>query len=103
MSPRTRPLTADEALLLTADTEPYLSCDDCFEQVDQRMDALLSDHPEPLTPEFRTHLNGCAACRDEAWSLLELAGQDLGVSRETLTLRFDRALRGPSSGPRDSG
>ena len=33
MSPRTRPLTADEALLLTADTEPYLSCDDCFEQV----------------------------------------------------------------------
>lgn len=103
MNERARGLRPAAAARLLVDPGPYLSCDDCFEQVDQRTDALLSDLPQPFTPAFRTHLNGCAACRDEAWSLLELAGQDLGVSLETLTLRFDRALRGPSSGPRDSG
>lgn len=92
MSPRPRPITTDEAVLLTTDTEPYLSCDACFELVDAHVDDLVSGVGDPLTPEFRAHLVGCAACRDEAWSLLELAGRDAGVAAEILQRRFDRAL-----------
>jgi hypothetical protein len=92
MSLPSRPLRDDEAALFLLDAEPYLSCDDCFEQVDVRIEALVSGAPEPLTPAFRAHLVGCAACRDEAWSLAELAGQDAGVDADELRRRFDQAL-----------
>jgi hypothetical protein len=92
MSSRSRKLSPLAAAQLTLDAEPYLSCDDCFEQVDARVEALFSTAAEPLTPEFRAHLIGCAACRDEAWSLAELAAQDIGVDRETVRARFEGAL-----------
>jgi hypothetical protein len=92
MSSRSRKLSPLAAAQLTLDAEPYLSCDDCFEQVDARVEALFSAAAEPLTPEFRGHLIGCAACRDEAWSLAELAAQDVGVDRETIRARFEDAL-----------
>lgn len=92
MSSRSRRLSPLAAAQLTVDAEPYLSCDDCFEQVDGRVEALLSAAAEPLTPEFRAHLIGCAACRDEARSLAELAAQDVGVDRETARAHFERAL-----------
>jgi hypothetical protein len=93
MSSRSRKLSPLAAAQLTLDAEPYLSCDDCFEQVDARVEALFSATAEPLTPEFRAHLIGCAACRDEAWSLAELAAQGSGVDRETIRARFEGALR----------
>jgi hypothetical protein len=92
MSSRSRKLSPLAAAQLTLDAEPYLSCDDCFEQVDARVEALFSTAAVPLTPEFRAHLIGCAACRDEAWSLAELAAQDIGVDRETVRARFEGAL-----------
>lgn len=92
MSSRPRDLSSLEAAQLTLDAEPYLSCDDCFEQVDARVEALLSGAADPLTPEFRAHLIGCAACRHEAWSLAELAAQDVGVDRETMLAQFEDAL-----------
>ena len=92
MSSRSRNLTSLAAAQLTLDAGPYLSCDDCFEQVDARVEALLSGAAEPLTPEFRAHLIGCAACREEAWSLAELVAQDLGVDRDIMRARFEGTL-----------
>ena len=66
MNSRSRDLDPLAIAQLTLDTAPYLSCDDCFEQVDAHVDALLSGAAEILTPDFRAHLIGCAACRDEA-------------------------------------
>jgi len=92
MNERARGLRPAAAARLLVDPGPYLSCDDCFEQVDARVEALLSGASEPLTPEFRGHLVGCAACLDEAWSLAELAAQDAGVDRASMRARFEQAL-----------
>lgn len=92
MSSRSRNLSPHAAAQLTVDAEPYLSCDACFEQVDAHVEAFLSAPAWSLPPEFRAHLIGCAACRDEARSLLELAAQDVGADRDTVLARFDRAL-----------
>jgi len=91
MTSRSRNIGALAAAQLTVNAEPYLSCDDCFEQVDVQVDAVVSGSAS-LPPAFRAHLIGCAACREEALSLLELAAQDLDLDRETVLARFDRAL-----------
>ena len=70
-APRTPALTpaAVEALLL--DTTPWLSCDDCFEQLDTYVEARLRD-PKHRDPGMDRHLQGCAACDEEARSLTAL-------------------------------
>ena len=60
---------AVDALLL--DTTPWLSCDDCFERMDSYVEALLRD-PDHQDPAMDRHLQGCAACHDEAESLHDL-------------------------------
>lgn len=60
---------AVDALLL--DTTPYLSCEECFERMDTYMERLLAD-PDHLDPAMDRHLDGCAACQEEAASLREL-------------------------------
>jgi len=73
--PRPQPLgpAAVDALLL--DTTPWLSCDDCFAQMDTYVEARLRDphHPDAAMDK---HLQGCAACDEEARSLLALLTQD---------------------------
>jgi hypothetical protein len=78
MSHNGSPLSAQEARSLTLDTEPYLSCDDCFEMVDEYVEALLTD-PDHDQPAMRVHLAGCAACAEEARSLIELLAAEDGV------------------------
>jgi len=92
MTARARGVTPLAARRLMADPGPYLSCDECFEQVDARVEALVSGAAEPLSPQFRGHLLGCAACLDEAWSLAELAAQDSGLDRDVVRARLERAL-----------
>jgi len=70
---------------LTLDTEPYLSCDDCFDLADAYVEALLSD-PDYDLPAMRIHLAGCAACADEARSLIDLVAEQDGVD-PTPTMR----------------
>ena len=53
---------------LLVDTEPYLSCDDCFEQ-------RLVD-PSHDDPRMDTHLAGCGVCAEEALALADLLRQD---------------------------
>ena len=56
---------------LTQDTDPYLSCDDCFHRIDQYVERRHADpgHRDVL---METHLAGCGACAEEAASLEEL-------------------------------
>lgn len=71
-------LTPAAARLLTLSTEPWLSCDDCFELMDVYVERLLSDPDTPDLPEMRVHLRGCAACAEEAESLLVLVAEQDG-------------------------
>jgi hypothetical protein len=78
-----RQLGSDAIERLTLDTEPWLSCDDCFRQVDEYVERVLAGEPDPMPP-MRVHLRGCPACAEEAATLLELAAEDAGVERPEL-------------------
>ena len=60
---------------LLVDTEPYLSCDDCFERIDQYVEQRLAD-PSHDDPRMDTHLAGCGVCAEEALALADLLRQD---------------------------
>jgi hypothetical protein len=79
-------LTPELARRLTLDTEPWLSCDDCFALVDEYVERLLGD-PHYDHPAMRAHLHGCAACAEEAVTLLELAAHDAGVDPQPALAR----------------
>jgi hypothetical protein len=81
MKPTYRPLGPGLVARLTLDTEPWLSCDDCFRLVDQYVEALLEEHAErtPGSVAMAAHLRGCPACAEEATTLLLLAAEDRGV------------------------
>jgi hypothetical protein len=73
---RSRRLTGEAARSLTLATDPWLSCADCFRLLDSHVEALLAGgtgHSKAMA----VHLAGCAACAEEAQSLLLfVAGQD---------------------------
>jgi hypothetical protein len=76
MNPRTPP-TGDVVASLLANSDPYLSCDECFARLDQYVEQLLRD-PRHRDEAMRTHLLACAACADEADSLWELVSSESG-------------------------
>jgi len=71
-----RKLTDEQALQLVVDTEPWLSCEDCFRLMDSYVELLLADPESEAMPEMRVHLNACPACAEEAESLLDLLAED---------------------------
>jgi len=74
MTESRRALDAEAIAALLADTDPYLSCDDCFARIDQYVEARAAD-PAYEDPAMAAHLRGCGACADEAESLLDLLAQ----------------------------
>jgi hypothetical protein len=78
MTPRTRPLLPETLERLTLDTEPWLSCDDCFRQVDEYVELVLAGEAG-LMPAMTVHLRGCPACVEEAETVLLLAAEDAGL------------------------
>jgi len=74
--PAGRRISADAALQLTVSTEPWLSCEDCFRLVDLYAEAYLRDPATPGLTAMAVHLKGCAACAEEAESLIQLLTQD---------------------------
>lgn len=60
---------------LLVDTEPYLSCDECFEQIDRHVEQRRAD-PSFTDLAMDTHLAGCSVCADEAVALAELLDED---------------------------
>jgi hypothetical protein len=77
MTDPTRGPSAELIDSLLADTSPYLSCDDCFAQVDEYIERRIAD-PHYEDAAMRAHLAGCAACAEEAATLQELLRQDAG-------------------------
>jgi hypothetical protein len=77
-----RPLSTDALRMLTTDPGPWLSCDDCFRLVDRYVEGLLTATAEPPASDLAAmpaHLAGCAACSEEASTLLLLAAADADV------------------------
>lgn len=87
-----RQLDREAARLLVLETGEWLSCDDCFEQVDTAVEDVVLRRTG-LTPAFRAHLQGCPACREEAATLAALVAQDSGQDATTALRRLDRALQ----------
>lgn len=82
-------LPAEVIARLTLDAEPWLSCDDCFEQLDVAVERALLG--EALGEPFAAHLRGCPACRDEAHSLAALVAATLGLGGPEAVTRLDVA------------
>jgi hypothetical protein len=67
-------MTDDRALIarLLGPSEPELSCDRCFEELDRYVEAQLAGaDADRLVPGMAAHLEGCPACRDDHDSLVE--------------------------------
>jgi hypothetical protein len=77
MTTRTPRSPDDVVAGLIADTSPYLSCDECFERLDEYVETR-SRFPQHTDASMHAHLRGCSACREEAEGLLELIAQDAG-------------------------
>lgn len=75
MTRPSRRLTTRAAHRLTLDTEPFLSCEDCFELMDLYVEGALADPDTTALPQMQVHLAGCPACAEEAESLLELVAE----------------------------
>lgn len=83
-----RAITSGTAGRFVVDTEPYLSCEDCFELMDQFADTVLagsipagSSRPMDVVTlgSLRAHLAGCPACAEETAALVELVAAESGV------------------------
>jgi hypothetical protein len=94
-------MTADEPLTkkaidnLLTNTDPWLSCDDCFNGHDVVIEELLASGTPP-DERFRVHFNACAACLEEARSLAALVAADHGLSADEAVHRLDDALIDPA-------
>ena len=60
---------------LLGPSEPEVSCEQCFELLDQYVELELDgDDADTRIPGMREHLEGCPACREEHESLRALVG-----------------------------
>jgi hypothetical protein len=58
---------------LLGPTEPELSCEECFEQLDRYVELELSGlDAAAAVPGMKAHLEGCPACREEHDDLFAL-------------------------------
>ena len=69
-----RPEDERRALLtgLLGPTGPEVTCDECFEQLDEYVELELAGaDADRQLPGLREHLKGCPACREDHESLRE--------------------------------
>ena len=60
---------------LLGPTGPEVSCEECFELLDEFVELELQDlDADARIPGMRAHLDGCPACREEHESLTALVG-----------------------------
>jgi anti-sigma factor RsiW len=61
---------------LLGPTGRQVTCEDCFELLDEYVDLeLAGKDADRQLPGMRTHLEGCPACREDHESLRELASR----------------------------
>jgi hypothetical protein len=66
-------MTDERLERLLGPTGPELSCDECFEMLDEFVELeLVGADPEARVPGMRAHLSGCPACREDHESLRAL-------------------------------
>ena len=66
----------DSLEVLLGPTEPQVSCEECFERLDEYVELELEGaDAEARVPGMRAHLDGCPACREEHESLRALASR----------------------------
>jgi len=69
--------TAAALQRLLGPSAPEITCDQCFELLDEYVDLELAGaDADARIPGLRAHLQGCPACREEHDSLLALAAED---------------------------
>ena len=83
MNDKPATLTPGALAALLFDTEPYLSCDECFERIDEYVERGSGD-PRGHDLEMDTHLAGCGVCAEEARTLEELVREDGVRSQDSL-------------------
>lgn len=71
---RPAPLSGSAVDALLRDTTPWLSCEECFERMDAYAEGVVRG--TPAEEAMATHLAACAACQEEAQSLIELLRTD---------------------------
>ncbi len=71
MTRSSRLVSTTSAKALIQQTEPWLSCDDCFDRMDEYVERRLAD-PAYVDAVMATHLAACSACAEEAESLYAL-------------------------------
>jgi hypothetical protein len=84
-------LSAEALARLTLDANPWLSCDDCFDQVDRCVEDLVLG-TAGLPAAFRAHLRGCPVCLEEARSLVALVAIEEGRAPAASMARLDDAV-----------
>lgn len=58
---------------LLGPSEPELTCEECFDQLDVYVELELAGaDADGAVPGFRAHLQGCVACREDHDNLLAL-------------------------------
>lgn len=71
-------LTPDAVRRLIAVTDPWLSCDDCFDLLDTVVEDVVARGAR-MDPPFVVHLNACPVCSEEATSLASLIAPEHGL------------------------
>ena len=62
---------------LLGPADPEVSCDECFELLDQYVDLeVAGEDADARLPGMRAHLQGCPACHEDHESLRELVAGD---------------------------
>lgn len=88
------PFDHDTVAGLLIDTEPFMSCDECFDVHDAAIEAFV-ERDTPLDERLRVHLRACPACLDEARSLAELLAVDDHRDPADVVAHLERALTPP--------
>jgi hypothetical protein len=66
----------DKLEALLGPTGPQVTCDECFERLDEYVELeLRGADAEASVPGMRAHFAGCPACADEHQSLRALLGR----------------------------
>lgn len=69
-------LPKDVVESLTLDTEPWLSCEECFDLMDSYAEAVVAGTEPRRRHDMEVHLRACPACFQEVESLVALLQQD---------------------------
>jgi hypothetical protein len=70
------PRTRQEVERLLGPVDQEVSCERCFELLDEYAEANLAGDAAAAMPQMRAHLEGCPACREEVESLVALISSE---------------------------